>query len=255
MTKVITKGLANYPTWYVMDSDGYEYLSSNLEFLLDEYVQLFGEEIVNKTPCIVFNEPSSTCPMFIHSQPLLIRLSQSGLSYWAQTIFQLSHELSHYVMYQARNGIDMSLSWFEEIICEAMSLFALHYASANWNRCKLSNMNPGFHKSIQEYLKNQLASAATDGLRQCTSVAELTAYEKNKMGQSDRAGHTNERNAVYYAILHNPSEIACVLNYYRYIIPEKNTIDFDKWYSDMPYTLVHQLESIQPTISEETCDA
>lgn len=252
---MITRALENYPTWYVTDGEGSEYLSQNLEFLLDEYTQLFGEEFMNKSPCIVFNEPSSTCPMFIHSQPLSIRLCQSDLSFWAQTIYQLSHELCHYVIYQARNGVDMSLSWFEEIICEAMSLYSLHYAANHWNRCSLSNINPLFFNSIQEYLRNVLASAATDGLCKCTTVAELTAYEKNRIAESDRSSHTNESNAVYYAILQNPSEIACILHYHRYISPEKSTLDFNKWYSDMPYTLVHQLKHIQPVKSEEKSDA
>ena len=244
--------MENQPIWQVHRDEGAEYLCSILEFLLPEYGRIFGKEVMTAAPCIVYNDPNSKCPRFNHTEPVTIRLSQSSLSFWAQTIYQLSHEMCHYAMHQAKQDKTQTLSWFEEIVCEAMSLYALHYAAKNWGKCKLAKNYPDFGRHIQEYLENELLSDASDGFAKCNTVEKLQYYEKGKFPENDRATHVTERNKVYEVILSEPTEVSCVLRYQWYIQPENGVaFDFDAWYKDDPKNIVLQLLSIFPIKGEE----
>lgn len=244
--------MENQTIWQVQRCEGAEYLCSILEFLFPEYVRIFGQEVMTAAPCIVYNDPNSKCPRFIHSNPLTIRLHQKSLSFWAQTIFQLSHELCHYAMYQTKQDKTQTLSWFEEIVCEAMSLYALHYAAENWNKCKLAKYAPDFEKHIREYLENELLCDASDGFEQCSTVEKLQYYENGKFPENDRVTHVKERNKIYEAILRDPSEASCFLHYQWYIKPENGVVfDFNAWHKDDPKNLVLQLLSIFPIKGEE----
>lgn len=113
------------------DSGQLYYLRGITAFLMEEYEHIFGADIINnKLDILLFNDPKATCPMFIiNSEPLSIRLAQQSLSYWAQTIYQLSHELCHFALYQRKIDKAYTVKWFEEIVCEAVSLHALKYSS------------------------------------------------------------------------------------------------------------------------------
>ena len=118
-------------------TEGYEYLIDLLDFLLIEYVRIFGEDTLYAEKCLIYNDPEAECPMLIiNAIPIQIRLAQSSLNYWAQTIFQLSHELCHYCIRQRKDNKNYTLSWFEEIVCEAISLYFLKWAADNWNKCR-----------------------------------------------------------------------------------------------------------------------
>ena len=244
--------MRNVENWRVQQCEGAEYLCSILEFLLPEYVTIFGEEVMTVAPCIVYNDPNSECPLFEHTSPLSIRLSQTSLSFWAQTVYQLSHELCHYAMYQTKHDKSKTLSWFEEIVCEAMSLYALHYAARNWHKCKLAKCAPDFGNNIQEYLDNLLLCDATDGFEQCNTVEKLQCYERGQFPEKDRATHVRERNRIYEAVLRNPTEASCFLNYQWYIQPANGVVlDFDAWLKKESKDLVLQLFGISPIKDEE----
>ena len=93
-----------------------------LSFLLEEFSRVFGCEIMTNENCIVYNDPCSKYPMLITNiAPVHIRLSQNDLNAISQTIYQLSHELCHYAIRQRKANKSFTLSWFEEIVCEAAS--------------------------------------------------------------------------------------------------------------------------------------
>ena len=111
--------------WQVQKCERSDDLVEILKFLLPEYIRIFGKEVMMNAPCIVYNDTNAKCPCFNHTEPLTIRLNQKSLSFWAQTIFQLSHEMCHYAMYQAKEDKEQTLSRINQIVCEAMSLYAL----------------------------------------------------------------------------------------------------------------------------------
>ncbi|MBQ8624220.1 MAG: hypothetical protein IJ424_07625 [Oscillospiraceae bacterium] len=238
--------------WIVQKSKN-DYTFLLLEFLLEEYCRIFGFDIMHNEYCVVFNDPKPKCPMIItNTKPIVIRLSQDDLSFWSQTIFQLSHELCHYAMRQRKIDKDFTLSWFEEIVCEAVSLYALEYASKNWHKCQLSANRPTFFQNHKSYLDGELLKDYTDVFKQCNTVEKLRAYELQELPESQRETHRLERNIIYRAISTNPVELKCILDYTKYIEINGVTIDFDKWFQDNPCNLIKELKAIQPVVLEST---
>lgn len=234
--------------WDILPCEGKTYLKSILEFILDEFCRIFGEDIMYNEECTIFNDPAAKYPMLIINRtPIAIRLAQPSLLYWAQTIYQLSHEICHYVIRQHKNKKDFTLSWFEEPICEAVSLYFLDYCATNWKNCELYNLNPSFSQEIRNYLCDELNKNGTDNMKNCDTCAKLSEYNKNI--SNDRIGHVNERNRVFYAIMQQPLECPVFCEYQRYINPNNGiTICFDKWQQDNPSQIIKVLHSIQPIV-------
>lgn len=239
-------------TWVVVNAENSNQTGAILEFLLEEFCRIFGSDVMMNERCVVFNDPKSDCPRFNHSVPLCIRLHQSRLTLWSQTIFQLSHEMCHYAMHQTKANRDITLSWFEEIVCEAISLYALEYASKEWCKCELSRLDPNFFEAHKDYLDKELSTSFTYEFRNSDSLQKLVEYEAQALPENRRESHVYERNAVYRAISDNPLELRCVLDYTKYIEDNGITIDFKRWIQDNPCNLLKKIEEIYP-IKVEHC--
>ena len=238
--------MQNDVVWVIKESDGSQFIRAILDFLLLEFIRIFGVSTMTNEKCIVFNDLMADCPMLVtNSIPIKIRLAQPSLNYWAQTIFQLSHELCHYALRQHKSNKDITLKWFEEIVCEAMSLYALSYAVDNWYRCSLYKDNPAFGLSIEEYLKSQLEKTGNDIFSQCKTLEMLATYEDIKT--YDRDTHRNESKSLYNIISHNPTECRYIREYTDYIDNQsKVSIDFSKWKADSPHNIINELHKFQP---------
>jgi len=233
--------------WTVQQAEYSEHGAFILTFLLSESERVFGLDIMSNEDCIVYIDPSAECPMFLrNTAPVRIRLVQKNFSYWSQTIYQLSHEMCHYAFRQRKENKGFTLSWFEELVCGAVSLYALEYASAHWGNCQLSQWSPDFSQDHKTYLAHELATPFTDEFKQCTTVEKLMVYEKQRVAENLRESQRSERNLIYRKISNNPLELKCVLNYTRYVMDNGVVIDFDRWIKDDPCRLLHELKSIQP---------
>ena len=234
--------------WKIQNCNGADYLVALLQFLLTEFSRIFGSGTMFAEECVVFNDQGADCPMLIiNLTPVRIRLAQPDLSFWAQTIFQLSHELCHYAIRQHKINKEFTLSWFEEIVCEAMSLYALQWSAENWKDCSLSLMNPQFSNAIKRYLEEELKAEGNDVFQKCETFEMLVHYEKEH--STDRPTHKNERNQLYFEIAKNPAYCLCVCDYHRYIEKNGITIDFERWEMDNPCALIKFLHSLQPCSS------
>ena len=154
--------------------------------------------------------------------------------------------MCHYAMRQRKSNKEFTLSWFEEIVCEAMSLYALEYAAKHWERCELSKRNPSYCDSIGGYLEGELGKKTMDEFRRCDTIEKLLEYEKEKIAEDRRESHREERNLIYEAISSNPNEVKCVLDYPQYLMGNKVLIDFDRWTRDGSCDLLLKLQSVQP---------
>ena len=212
---------------------------------MGEFERIFGCDTVNGEKCLVYNDTQAGCPMLIiNSAPIRIRLAQSSLSCWSQTIFQLSHELCHYALRQHKAQKELTLSWIEEIMCEAVSLYALKYCAINWNQCGLNTRNPDYFKSIFEYLDNELNKSGTTGLKDCKTPELLSQYET--IADTDRESHRNECILLYQEISKNPTDCLVFCKYQKYINSNGITIDFDTWENEDSSQLVRVLHKLQP---------
>ena len=242
LAKVTERKMNN---WIVVSNEGSEYLKEILVFLQKRFIEIFGEETMNAEGCYVYNRSNADCPMLItNAKPICIRLAQSSLSFWAQTIYQLSHEMCHYAIRQHKVNKDFTLKWFEEITCEAASLYFLQYAAINWKKCRLSKMNPSFCTAIESYLSKEISKPATNTFQECNTVEKLKVNEL--MMESDRAGHRNERNIIYRALSDEPEDLRVLCDYMNYLQKDKVTLDFDRWIRDNNCVLLQAFKTIVP---------
>ena len=229
--------------WFVQQGPQSEYLEGILKFLMPEYARIFGDELMHNEECLVYNDPLANCPMLIiNTTPVRIRLAQQSLNYWAQTIFQFSHELCHYALRQGKTNKDLTLLWFEEIVGEAMSLYALYWSSRHWESCSLSSMNPSFSHSLSDYLNDILGQKCSEGLQSCTTIEALKGYNAG----NNREEHRNERNSLFYEIIRDPVLCSCFCDYQRYLNGDGVTIDFERWKRNDANPLVPFLQGLQP---------
>lgn len=226
-----------------------EYLIGIADFLLDEFERMFGRDIINRElKLVIYNDPTADFPMLItNTLPMQIRLAQTQLSYWAQTIYQLSHELGHFTLSQRKKNTAHTLKWFEEIVCEAISLYALEYAAANWKKCSLYNYNVDYSECISEYLKNVLSQQGTNLFKSISSISQLRCYEG--VADVDRLSHLLERNTLYAQIRLCPSNCRTLCYYQDYFVkPDNVLIDFEKWGQHTNNPIIRCLSTLQPCV-------
>ena len=231
--------------WHIAECEDKENLEAVLDFLLSRFIEIFGMETMEAEICIVFNDKNAHCPMLvINKNPPLIRLAQNNTNCCAQTIYQLSHEMCHYAIRQHKRDKEFILKWFEEITCEAASLYFLQYAAENWKNCILSKKAPLYSIHIADYLNNCLSEPATDSFQKCETVEKLKKNES--IIEEDREGHRTERNYIYKAISDAPLELKTVCDYPDYLQSDGITLNFEQWIYDHDCNLLRVFKDIMP---------
>lgn len=223
------------------------YLKSLMEFFLEEYTLIFSKQLISNSECYIIYDPKAKTPIFYpRTNPSSIFLNHAGDGYWAQIIYQLSHELCHYTLAQKSYDKD-PLKWFEESLCEAMSLYILKFCSDKWSDCKLSKHNYDFKFSLAKYLKDLVEyENITYGLKECTSLSDLIKI--NSTSESIRSDRMEERNYVYKLFKQYRDDIHLITDYRKYIIADI-LIDFEKWIEDTNNNeFITKLSQIQPNI-------
>lgn len=247
--------MSSQSQWSFCDynEDNLQSLPHIFGFLMKEFVRIFGDATMYSEACNVYNDPSANGPQLImNTTPIEIRIRLKKFTLWAKLIFHLSHELCHYAIRQHKSDKGRVLSWFEEILCEAMSLYMLGYSAKHWKDCGLYSENNQYAKSIDKYLRDELARLPKGGLKACTTIDSLNEYNKI-CSQSDenRLGHREETIFVYNLLVKDPLLARCFLEYTKYIDDNRLTINFDKWKLDNKNNeMVLLLESTQPRIVE-----
>ncbi|WP_143598543.1 hypothetical protein [Tissierella sp. P1] len=198
--------------------------------------------------CILINEPISSCPMLIiNRNPIRLCTSVESASYYCQYIYQLSHELTHYAIRQGKIDKNITIKWFEETLCEAMSLYILDLSAQRWDECGLSNNNPNYFRSILEYLKKEYNREGNSMVNSCKTLNDLKYIESTS--ESERANRILERNYLYKTFKDMPKDIKNIIYYTQYL--HGIMVNFDKWkeeIGDENIIFLKKLEGIQPAI-------
>ena len=221
-----------------------DYYCAILKYLLQIMYDIYGNIKNYGEPCIIKNDSSGCNPITLYSKSATIVLHQKKASYWAQTLYQLSHELTHYYIRQYKSDMHIIVKWFEETLCEAISLVGLNFAAKNWRDCTLSRVNPGFNTNINQYLQDELNKPEKSILRESNNLSELKSIENSCTEKRD--DRILERDYLYKEIIKSPKNFRVIKDYTKYINSNKITIDFDKWYTCCPSQAVIILSSIQP---------
>lgn len=227
--------------------DDQKYMRPLFEFLLLQFVEIFGETILGAEQCIAYNDSTAPCPMLITNRtPIQLRTCSKSLRYWAQYIYQTSHELTHYVIRQYKEDKDAIVRWFEETLCEAMSLYILKSSSLRWHECALSHINSNYGTSLMDYFKSTYDETGPSSLKACRSLDDLKNVESTC--QTQRISRTIERNYLVDAFCEHPESISAFVYYPLYMRGDLQ-IDFEKWKESDSTPLVSKLESIQPNLA------
>lgn len=178
--------------------------------------------------CKVFNDTTGSCPMLIINQnPIGIRVTMESLNYWARFIYQLSHELTHYVIRQYKTDKNFIIKWFEETLCEVMSLYILWKSGVKWFDCTLSELNLDYHSSLKKYLnKCYNKTSEKSVIKACRTLLELQKI--NNTSENERFNHSIERNYLYNTFRESPESMTVFVSYPHYALTDLQ-IDLDRW--------------------------
>ncbi len=181
--------------WKLLNLRKYEreYMRPLFKFTLDFFIGIFGRDIMSREQCIVFNDPSEDYPMLIRNKlPIMIRTNAVSLRHWSQFMFHLSHELSHYAIRQQKSNKDAIIKWFEETVCEALSMYVLLLAATRWSDCPLFLNDNNYGHSLKKYFDNLYNETDESVLRKCGSYLELQQIERTC--EDNRQGRSMDRN-------------------------------------------------------------
>jgi len=213
--------------------DELNYMEPLFDFVFEQFCEIFGIEYMNGEPCKVFNDPDSECPQLLYRYtPIRLRTKAKSLTHWAQYIFQLSHELTHYAIRQFKEirTKDGGVWWFEETICEAMALYIVKTVGERWRECKLFCLDPNYGQELIDYYKGKYAKTADSVLDECHTLSELQNIEETCQEDAGRQGRSIHRNYLFDTFVDNPTCIAQLVRYPLFM--RGLVIDFNEWESD-----------------------
>jgi len=240
------------------NKDQDKYLESLFIFLHKEFESIFGTDVVNGIKCTIYNDKDAESP-FIHyvsDKELKIRLHLSSTIYWCQVVFQLAHEMTHYIFCQTYEYKKLFGSkWNEEIVCEAMALYMLKQLADKWKECTLSAYDRArrtpYSSSIYTYVADERKKGADYVLKSSQAPITLSEFaEFNKTSGSDRENHRAETNYLYDLLITWEKEQIkpIILEMYQYL-KEDCYIDYETWICEAKYPdVIEKLSKIQPNI-------
>lgn len=240
---------------YQDDENWCECLLGFLIELSDRDIDLAKEKDI---PVKFTNKTEFDSPMLITNRDVLIVSTNVKGNYWCQFIYQLSHELMHlYIRLKYKyEGEKCALSWVEETICEAYSLYMLDIASNEWFLCSLSTYSPEYSESIYQYLKNEIntiSPAGSIGTSDSTYDDFMKSLNEKSEDMDGRKYRKPWRNKLYEVMLQHPNEIPGIMKYGQYInVDNSVALNCNRWINDDPdNALVRCIVEIQLEIERE----
>ena len=249
-------------TWSYLSTgnrDHDKYLENLFTFLHKEFESIFGADVVNGIKCTIYNDAESASP-FIHyvsDHELKIRLRTSSMSYWCQVVFQLAHEMTHYLYCQTYDYTKLYGSkWNEEIVCEAMSLYMMMQLAHQWGTCELSEYDRHrifpYSCSIYSYVADERNKGFEKALKSSQGAVPIQEFAGlNKTAGGDRENHRAETRHLYDLLITLEKEQIkpIILEMYRYYLVEDCYIDYERWIKNTAYPdVIEKLSQIQPKI-------
>jgi hypothetical protein len=208
-----------------MWDDTFEYMSQTV---IEFYCNYLGDQVFDNEQFNKFNDPTADCPMLITSMtPITLRTCVQNSNLWCQFYYQFAHEVTHFIFRQYKKNNYIFLHWFEETVCEAMSLFIMKYIGKHWKENILYNINKKYDKSIFTYINNENDKVGTNLLKKCNTIELLKDIEETC--QDNRCDRFYERLFLYRLFIKMPNKIKAIFSYTDFLKDNGLLIDFDKW--------------------------
>jgi hypothetical protein len=228
-------------------NDDWKYLFG---IIFDKYNSIFGNELMTSEECQVFNDSRLTTPMlFIDKKPIRIKLSLVSNISWTSFIYQLSHELGHYVIRQYKKDKNTNVFRIEEIFCEALSLYTLKTMADHWHDYSLSKKYENYKEYMLSFYENTYYEGEGIIIKETSTLDNLLKQEYTYA--NNRLEHMGERNLLCSLFFKYPNCIKEIIRYSDFVVTTKkgNYVDFNKWSKHTKYKdFINELSKIQPKI-------
>lgn len=159
----------------------YDNFEKTICIVRNRFINLFGEEIMSRIPLLVDNatQMSGNTPITtpVLGKFLCIKLGIIDFLWTGKIIFQISHELCHYVFYSLQGLNKPFAGEKEESICTAMSLCILKY----------------FYEDIQIYI-DYVKGLENVGYRNGAALAEEVNYDSSLLSSIILSKTSNSKN-------------------------------------------------------------
>ncbi len=208
-------------------------------------------QIISDKPLVLHFDETLDCPIFLPSENTgcpfdCIHINLKDDIKWNQLLFQLSHELCHYVIYLNNKQDYQIIKWIEESICEAFSLFCLKKWSVEWKVIGYPSINKNYGKLMSSYRKTQMQKdpihpSLMDDIDMKILINIDDSSESNRLRRQDFVCQLTN--------LISKQSISKLIDYqnYRY----SNLLLNTKQYDDLNNNAVHFICEIQNKIRKD----
>lgn len=161
---------------------------------------------------------------------------------WDQFAYQFSHELCHIFSNYGQRALDGGAvardhQWFEETLCETVSLFTLDRLSASWERSPPHPRWKAYAPAFREYANRLLSQ----GHRRLPANGTIAAWYEANRGELETHPYLRERNELLASALlplfqNTPGSFASIafLNRERPASSGSFKAYLEAWYSCCP---------------------
>lgn len=152
---------------------------------------------------------------------------------WSKLSYQFSHELCHVLTnHQNKSGENQ---WFDESLCEAMSLYSLDEMSVKWRTNPPYENWKGYAKSLQKYLEKYLHETHRQ-----VEIPLSKWYQENKQKLRDDP-YIREKNEVVgtaiYQLIKSKKFLVSTIQYLNLGKINKSkpfSLQLKEWYDNSP---------------------
>lgn len=217
-----------YNNWTIQDN-----IYPLFEFVLPMFESLFGNAAMAKEGCEVFIDLNCTTAPITYYRPTRIVLKAEPC-YYAQIIFQLAHELTHYAVRQNTSCQyeNCVITAFEESAAEAMALYILKLSTEQWVDCSLYQISPNFAENFEKYRKDIYYTVSGNKPQNYDEwLTVCNGFTGKLTADWQRPNVSKIRNELYDAFVQFPDDIGSIAKYPLYIrnSPYEKLIDEDVW--------------------------
>ena len=152
--------------------------------------------------CVVEHDESFEYPEFRYfEEPCRIVLTNPDALYWCQQIYQLSHELTHFVTHEHNSDHDLAIKWIEETVCEAVSLYCFDVFADKWEETPLGKRSPEYKKSLLDYRDGRIEERRNNAVEPLLSKANADELKLIDAESESVRGHRGAEVLELYGIL------------------------------------------------------
>ncbi|MGE0079665.1 MAG: hypothetical protein AB7U81_00040 [Thiohalomonadaceae bacterium] len=193
-----------------------EALAAEVHAVVNSAAEVLLEPIPRHRPLAIHVTNADTGPKVLKKRnargEYRVQLNVHG-RYWAQAAYQFSHELCHVLTnFDARERAGET-RWFDEALCEAVSLYTLTRMAERWAYAPPFQSWFTYHGALNDYVRQVMAQHEAVHPGEQAFVPWLAAHEPRlRKNPYDRALTGIVSLRLYGVIMHHPQGLAAIIH-------------------------------------------